>query len=212
MCILCALHLSNRKVGPDAADRFSEGSPSKAAQLKEKVKEEEQKARELNTVIMRQIDELTKLSRAACGCREPSAEGGEHLANGREEQVRNPILENLRGLNLNLPRASKNPITPEMIVVNQEPIVGDNHIERIISSHSKELVELAIEGKSSMKEQEVKFPITDSLIVGFHGKRQPKNEGAGDVVDKSSIVTTAADLESREEIDTLRGFEGVIEC
>ncbi|VFQ80917.1 unnamed protein product [Cuscuta campestris] len=28
------------------------------------------------------------------------------------------------------------------------------------------------------------------------------------VVEKSSIVTTAADLESREEIDTLRGFEG----
>ncbi|VFQ70642.1 unnamed protein product [Cuscuta campestris] len=90
-----------------------------------------------------------------------------------EEQVRNPILENLCGLNLNLPPASRNPITPEMIVVNQEPIVGDNHIERIISSHSIELVELVIEGTSSMKEQEVKFPITDSLIVGFHSKRQP---------------------------------------
>ncbi|VFQ80984.1 unnamed protein product [Cuscuta campestris] len=156
-----------------------------------------------------------------------------------------------------------------MIVVNQELIVGDNHTERIIFSHSKELVELAIEGTSSMKEQEVKFPITDSLIVDFHSKRQPalratrgssiwrnqssknlkqqaridgligKNSSRGtvhvanekpplralslrahydffsmaiDVVDKSSIVTMAADLESREEIDTLRGFEGVIEC
>ncbi|VFQ92382.1 unnamed protein product [Cuscuta campestris] len=200
--------------------------------------------------------------------------------------MRNPILENLLGLNLNLPPASRNPITPEMIVVNHEPIVGDNHIEYIMSSHYKELVELAIEGTSSMKEEELKFPITNSLIVGFHSKRQPAlrakrgssiwypgiymqvsasiapplmphinvdesaqvfNENsevelalprktprstvhvanekppfralplrphydfffmAIDVVDKSSIVTTAADLESREEIDTLRGFEG----
>ncbi|RAL41568.1 hypothetical protein DM860_013102 [Cuscuta australis] len=207
--------------------------------------------------------------------------------------MRNPILENLLGLNLNLPPASRNPITPEMIVVNHEPIVGDNHIEYIMSSHYKELVELAIEGTSSMKEEELKFPITNSLIVGFHSKRQPalrakrgssiwypgiymqvsasiapplmphinvdesaqssknleqqaridgligKNSPrstvhvanekppfralplrphydfffmAIDVVDKSSIVTTAADLESREEIDTLRGFEGILHC
>ncbi|RAL48026.1 hypothetical protein DM860_017803 [Cuscuta australis] len=37
-----------------------------------------------------------------------------------QEQVRNPILENLRALNLNLPPASTKPINPEMIVVNQE--------------------------------------------------------------------------------------------
>ncbi|VFQ61540.1 unnamed protein product [Cuscuta campestris] len=44
-----------------------------------------------------------------------------------QEQVRNPILENLRGLNLNLLPAGRNPITLEMIIVNQELIVGDNH-------------------------------------------------------------------------------------
>ncbi|VFQ72080.1 unnamed protein product [Cuscuta campestris] len=57
-----------------------------------------------------------------------------------EEQARNPILENLRGLNLNLPPATRNPITPEMIVVNQEPIVGDNYIELDVKGGTSNLV------------------------------------------------------------------------
>ncbi|VFQ69604.1 unnamed protein product [Cuscuta campestris] len=60
-----------------------------------------------------------------------------------------------------------------MVIVNQELIVGDSHLERIISSHSMELVEHVIEGTSSVKEQEVKFPIIDILIFGFHSKQQP---------------------------------------
>ncbi|VFQ66963.1 unnamed protein product [Cuscuta campestris] len=49
---------------PTPNDRFLEGSPYRASQLEEKVREWEQKAREMSVVIMRQTDELAKLSKA----------------------------------------------------------------------------------------------------------------------------------------------------
>ncbi|VFQ96986.1 unnamed protein product [Cuscuta campestris] len=52
------------EVGPDAMERFSEDSPSKAARLEMKVREGEQRAWEVNAVILRQKDEMAKLLKA----------------------------------------------------------------------------------------------------------------------------------------------------
>nr|GMC69933.1 protein NBR1 homolog [Ipomoea batatas]GMC75642.1 protein NBR1 homolog [Ipomoea batatas] len=90
------------------------------------------------------------------------------------EPVKKPVPENLRGLNLNLPPASSSSIgIPEMINVNPEPMVEESHREPNVSSKSAELVEPVVEGTNSMKDQEVNFPINDSLFVGLDSIAQP---------------------------------------
>ncbi|VFQ78660.1 unnamed protein product [Cuscuta campestris] len=51
------------EVGPYVADQLNGGSPSRIARLEEKVTEGEKRARELRSVIMRQTDELAKLTK-----------------------------------------------------------------------------------------------------------------------------------------------------
>ncbi|RAL39014.1 hypothetical protein DM860_011500 [Cuscuta australis] len=141
-----------------------------------------------------------------------------------EEPVRtNPAPENLRGFNLNLPPASSSLIIPEMIDVNLEPVVGDSHPEPILSCNAAELVGPVIEGASSMKEQEVNFPITDSLIAGFDSKGQPAlpattggGGGGGSsisyhVVDVSSVAPAIAPAPMPPHINVVEPAQGVNE-
>ncbi|XP_019185108.1 PREDICTED: protein NBR1 homolog isoform X3 [Ipomoea nil] len=96
------------------------------------------------------------------------------VATSTMEPVKKPVPENLRGLNLNLPPASSSSIgIPEMINVNPEPLVEESHREPNVSSKSAELVEPVVEGTNSMKDQEVNFPINDSLFVGLDSTAQP---------------------------------------
>ncbi|VFQ93635.1 unnamed protein product [Cuscuta campestris] len=53
------------EVGSDALEQLSEGSPSRSSKLKEKLREAEERNRELQEVIARQIDEMANLSSQA---------------------------------------------------------------------------------------------------------------------------------------------------
>ncbi|KAI3464136.1 hypothetical protein Pfo_020799 [Paulownia fortunei] len=67
--------------------------------------------------------------------------------------------ESVRNLNLNLPPVSSCLTCPEIINVDPEPMVEDSHPE---ADNSKKMVEVV----QPNTEQELKFPINDSLLVG----------------------------------------------
>ncbi|PIN14876.1 hypothetical protein CDL12_12489 [Handroanthus impetiginosus] len=84
-------------------------------------------------------------------------------------QVDAPIKEtprrNIRNLNLNLPPASSCLSGPEVINVDPEPLVKNSNPEPSNSNKMVELVQPVIDLQPNT-EQELKFPINDSLLVG----------------------------------------------
>lgn len=76
------------------------------------------------------------------------------------------VHEAFQGLNLNLPPASSGVSGADIINVNSEP---HNVVPEPKSSNTMELVDSVAEVNQNM-EQEVKFPINDSLLVGFGDK------------------------------------------
>lgn len=76
------------------------------------------------------------------------------------------VHEAFQGLNLNLPPAGSDASEPDIINVNSEP---QNVLPEPKSSSTMELVDSVAEVNQN-KEQEAKFPINDSLLVGFGDK------------------------------------------
>ncbi|KAK6795095.1 hypothetical protein RDI58_008548 [Solanum bulbocastanum] len=76
------------------------------------------------------------------------------------------VHEAFQGLNLNLPPAGSGVSGPDFINVNSEP---QNVLPEPKSSSTMELVGSVAEVNQN-KEQEAKFPINDSLLVGFGDK------------------------------------------
>lgn len=76
-----------------------------------------------------------------------------------DASVKETPRESVRNLNLNLPPVSSGLTGPEIINVDPEPIVEDSHPE---AASSKKMVELV----KPNTDQELKFPINDSLLVG----------------------------------------------
>lgn len=115
------------------------------------------------------------------------------VATSTMEPVKKPVPENLRNLNLNLPPASSSTAIREMNSVNPEPMVEESHPEPIVSGNSAELVEPVLDRTNSIKDQEVFFPINDSLYVGLDSIPQPSAPLDGSqisypVVDFSNIA------------------------
>ncbi|KAK4427087.1 protein JOKA2 [Sesamum alatum] len=78
-----------------------------------------------------------------------------------DASVKETPRESIRNLNLNLPPVNSSLTGPEIINVNPEPTVEERqHPE---PDNSKRIVELVQQNTS---EQELKFPINDSLLVG----------------------------------------------
>ncbi|KAL0385137.1 UNVERIFIED_CONTAM: protein JOKA2 [Sesamum radiatum] len=78
-----------------------------------------------------------------------------------DASIKETPRESIRNLNLNLPPVSSCLTGPEIINVDSEPTVEERqHPE---PDNSKRIVELV---QQNMTEQELKFPINDSLLVG----------------------------------------------
>lgn len=102
------------------------------------------------------------------------------------------VHEAFQGLNLNLPPASTGSSGSDIINVNSEP---QNVLPEPKSSSTMELVDSVAEVNQN-KEQEAKFPINDSLLVGF-GDKSSSPAASG-----SSISYPIIDLTEKAPVDS----------
>ncbi|XP_071902102.1 protein JOKA2-like isoform X1 [Coffea arabica] len=99
--------------------------------------------------------------------------------------------EGFRGFNLNLPPINSGISGPEIINVNPEPLVVDSLPQVNNSSGGMHLVEPVVDA-SPEKEQEVNFPINDSLLVGGAAltpvSAVPASLGSYPIIDLSEVA------------------------
>lgn len=99
--------------------------------------------------------------------------------------------EGFRGFNLNLPPVNSGISGPEIINVNPEPFVVDSLPQVNNSSGGMHLVEPVVDA-SPEKEQEVNFPINDSLLVGGAASTPfpavPASLGSYPIIDLSEVA------------------------
>lgn len=84
-----------------------------------------------------------------------------------DSSIQNTSSETVRGFNLNLPPLA--PAAPEIINLDAEPIVEDNHPLPDSSKKTAESVEPVAKVEQPLQpnlEHELKFPINDSLLIG----------------------------------------------
>ncbi|XP_051133498.1 protein JOKA2-like [Andrographis paniculata] len=98
-----------------------------------------------------------------------------------DASLEEPPLENIRNLNLNLPPATACS-GPEIINVNAEPIGVYNHPE---SESSKRVHELLLPNN----EQELRFPINDSLLVGNGASSSASDPISYPIIDLSDVAS-----------------------
>lgn len=106
--------------------------------------------------------------------------------------------ESTPGLNLNLPPAIGSSTGPQIVDVNVEPFVKDSFPEPDYSKRATELVEPIVDAKPN-KDQEINFPINDTLLVGGADGGSVLNPNAAGAA--SSISYPIIDLSDVEAIE-----------
>ncbi|KAL2459489.1 ubiquitin-associated/TS-N domain-containing protein [Forsythia ovata] len=105
-----------------------------------------------------------------------------------------PLHEIVSSLNLNLPPVSNGPTGPEIINVDAEPVVDKRH-EPDNSSMTAESGQRLVEEQPN-SEQDVKFPINNSLLVGGGESSSvplaPLSSGLHPIIDLSEVEPALA--------------------
>ncbi|CAK9158102.1 unnamed protein product [Ilex paraguariensis] len=83
-----------------------------------------------------------------------------------DASLKDSTCESFQGLNLNLPPVGNGATGPEIVSVNVEPKAEDNLPEPVNSNNRVTELVVPIVNANPNKEQELNFPINDTLLVG----------------------------------------------